>query len=335
MTLDGAPTNLVDLSIVLPIYNEEAAITTVLASIQGNLDPLRLRYEIVCVDDGSSDRTPSILADCVHRDARIRVFEFSRNFGKESAIAAGLSEARGQAVILMDADLQHPPELIREMVEKWRAGFEVVNAVKRSRGGESFAHKQMVRVFNFLMGSAADASFKGASDFKLLDRQVVDALLQLPERSRFFRGLVAWIGFRTVEIEFDVKERVAGETKWSLTQLVRYSARNLLSFSSFPLKAVAAIGGSTLVMTGLLSVWTLYRYLRGDALSGFTTVILLQLILGSLLLIGVGVAGLYIAELFNEVKARPVFVFRSGKRAKDDARLESAQSGEGGVRADE
>jgi polyisoprenyl-phosphate glycosyltransferase len=313
---DPTDTDSVNLSIVLPIFNEEAAIETVLASIQRTVDELGVRYEIVCVDDGSADRTVSLLNACAGRDPRIRVLVLSRNFGKESAIAAGLSEARGEAVVLMDADLQHPPELIREMVQKWHEGFEVVNAVKSSRGDESFAHKQMAHVFNFLMGSAASSSFQGASDFKLLDRQVVDALLQLPERARFFRGLVAWIGFRTAEVEFDVKDRVAGETKWSLTQLVRYSLRNLLSYSSFPLKAVAVIGAGTLVLTGLLAVWTLYRYIRGDALTGFTTVILLQLILGSLLLVGVGVTGLYISELFNEVKRRPVFVLRSSPKPR-------------------
>jgi dolichol-phosphate mannosyltransferase len=334
MKIDLADAESVNLSIVLPIFNEEAAIETVLTSIQKTIDELQVRCEIVCVDDGSADRTSSILSECARRDERIRVFAFSRNFGKESAIAAGLSEARGDVVVLMDADLQHPPELIGKMLQKWHEGFEVVNAVKSFRGDESFAHKQMVRAFNFLMGSAANSPFKGASDFKLLDRQVVDALLQLPERARFFRGLVAWVGFRAAEIEFDVEDRVAGETKWSLTQLVRYSLRNLLSFSSFPLKAVAVIGGCTLVLTGLLAVWTLYRYIRGDALTGFTTVILLQLILGSLLLVGVGVTGLYISELFNEVKARPIFVLRSvpkqcrGAAPKDLRPVESEGSDE-------
>ena len=334
MTIDPTDTDPLDLSIVLPIYNEEAAIETVLTSIQKTVDELRVRYEILCVDDGSTDRTSSILDACARRDARVRALVFSRNFGKESAIVAGLSEARGDAVVLMDADLQHPPELIQEMVQKWHQGYEVVNAVKSSRGDESFTHKQMVRAFNFLMGSAANSQFKGASDFKLLDRQVVDALLQLPERTRFFRGLVAWIGFRTTEIEFDVKDRVAGETKWSLTQLIRYSLRNLLSFSSFPLKAVAVIGGGTLVLTGLLAVWTLYRYIRGDALTGFTTVILLQLILGSLLLVGVGVTGLYISELFDEVKARPIFVLRSAPKRRHKATPESSPSAEHEVPGD-
>lgn len=225
-------------------------------------------------------------------------------------MAAGLAEARGRAVLLMDADLQHPPDLIPRMVELWDQGYDVVSAVKETRARESLLYRAMTGLFNKLMGGAAGGSFRGASDFKLLDRQVVDALASCPENTRFFRGLVTWVGFRTATIPFKVAERVAGTTKWSPFGLVRYSLRNLIAFSALPLKLVAAVGFGTLVFAGGLAAQTLWRYLAGQALSGFTTVILLQLILGGLLLSGIGVIALYIAELYEEVKRRPVFLVR-------------------------
>jgi dolichol-phosphate mannosyltransferase len=210
----------------------------------------------------------------------------------------------------MDADLQHPPELIPQLVALWRQGNEVVSAVKQSRGREGLLYRAMSGLFNAMMGSAAGASFRGASDFKLLDREVIDALARCPERNRFFRGLVTWVGFRTAQIPFDVRDRVAGRTKWSGTGLIRYSMRNLIAFTALPLKLVATAGFVTLVLAAGLAVQTLWRYLSGRAVSGFTTVILLQLIIGGLLLTSVGVIAIYIAEIYDEVKERPMYVVK-------------------------
>jgi dolichol-phosphate mannosyltransferase len=166
----------------------------------------------------------------------------------------------------------------------------------------------MAKVFNLLMGGAAGVNFQGASDFKLLDRQAVDAIANLPEKTRFFRGLVTWIGFRTKEVPFEVAERVAGTSKWGTLALIRYSLRNLLAFSAFPLRLVALAGVLTLVLAGLLAAWTVYRWARGDALTGFTTVILLQLFIGGLLLSGVGVIAVYLGAIYEEIKSRPTYV---------------------------
>src|SRR5690606_33878161 len=189
-----------------------------------------------------------------------------------------------------------------------------------SRGSESIGYRFMAGLFNRFMGEAPDGrSFAGASDFKLLDRQVVEALKQCSERHRFFRGLVAWVGFRTHEIPFDVRTRAAGQSKWSRSSLLRYSLRNLLSFSAWPLRLIAAVGFSTLVFAALLAMWTLYRYLRGDSLAGFPTVILLQLIFGGLLLTSLGVMSLYLAEMFEEIKRRPIYLYRvHGSRKSTD-----------------
>lgn len=305
----------VDLSVVIPVYNEEAAIEHSLEVVGQHLGRIGRSYEIVCVDDGSRDGTLDKLHALARADARIRPVPLARNFGKEAAMAAGLSEARGRALIFMDADLQHPPALIARMVELWAEGYDVVSAVKETRAKESLLYRMMSWIFNALMAGASRGRFRGASDFKLIDRQVVDALMQCPERNRFFRGLVTWVGFRTIEIPFTVAERVAGITKWSIVGLIRYSIRNLIAFSALPLKMVSAMGFGTLVFAAGLAAQTLWRYLEGEALSGFTTVILLQLILGGLLLTSVGVIAIYVAVIYDEVKHRPMFLVR---RARDE-----------------
>lgn len=312
-----------ELSVVLPMYNEEGVAVRALDEIRRQLTLVGATFEILCVDDGSADGTLAAVMAAAAADPRVQPVVLSRNYGKEAALAAGMSCARGAAVLLMDSDLQHPPELIPELVARWRNGFDVVNAVKTDRGKEGLSYRCMAWVFNRLMGSSANASFQGASDFKLLDRQVVDALQTLPEKTRFFRGLVAWVGFKTTEVGFQVAPRAGGITKWSTLQLVRYSLRNLISFSEFPLKLVAAIGFSTLLFAAVVAIQTLYRYLTGSAFTGFTTVILLQLALGGLLLASVGVLALYMAQLYAEVKGRPTFIVR---RQRDARRVEQTVS---------
>lgn len=311
-----------ELSVVLPMYNEEGVAVLALAEVRQQLSHLvGTSFEILCVDDGSVDGTLAAVMAAAADDPRVQPVVLSRNYGKEAALAAGMSCARGDAVLLMDSDLQHPPELIPELVARWRSGYDVVNAVKTDRGREGLLYRLMAWSFNRLMGSSANASFQGASDFKLLDRQVVDALQNLPEKTRFFRGLVAWVGFRTTEVGFQVAPRAGGRTKWSTLQLIRYSLRNLISFSEFPLKLVAGVGFATLLFAVLVAIQTLYRYLTGTAFTGFTTVILLQLALGGLLLASVGVVALYLAQLYAEVKGRPTFIVRRERSAThiDDA----------------
>ena len=299
-----------ELSVVLPMFNEEGVAALTLDEVVKQLRTLDMQFEVICVDDGSQDGTLTALMARAAADDRVVPLVLSRNYGKEAALAAGLVAARGDAVLLMDSDLQHPPELIPKLIEQWRAGYDVVNAVKANRGREGLSYRLMAYVFNRLMGSTANHAFQGASDFKLLDRQVVNALLSLPEKTRFFRGLVAWVGFRTTDVAFNVAPRAGGATKWSTRALIRYSLRNLISFSEFPLKLVAAMGVLMLLFSAAVAVHTLYRYISGTAITGFTTVILLQLVLGGLLLASVGVLALYLAQLYAEVKSRPTFIVR-------------------------
>jgi polyisoprenyl-phosphate glycosyltransferase len=308
------------LSVVLPMRDEEELIASVVQTVRSELEKTSRSFEIVCVDDGSRDATLDRLEEQAKQDSRVIVVPLSRNFGKESAMAAGLAVSTGSAVVIMDADLQHPPDVIHEMLARWDEGYDVVNAVKERRGREGVVYRAMAWLFNRMMAGASGGSFRGASDFKLLDRQVVDAIVELPERNRFFRGLVTWVGYRTAEVSFHVAERVGGRTKWSLPGLVRYSIRNLLAFSALPLKTVAALGFTTLVFAAALVIQTMYRYFRGQALSGFTTVILLQLILGGLLLTSIGVIALYLSSVFEEVKQRPMFIVRRPRPGRRDNR---------------
>ena len=307
-----------DLSVVLPLYNEDAALPESLPAIRGALEGVRRSFEILCVDDGSTDGTGRLVDQAARADARVIPVHLARHFGKEAALSAGLEIARGRAVILMDADLQHPPALIPEMVRLWEDGSEVVEGVRQRRGGEGPLHRLLARLFYALIGRSVGRSFQGSTDYKLLDRQVVEALLRCRERNRFFRGLVAWVGFRVSQIRLEPLPRAAGSSKWSLLDLVRYSVRSLLAFTSLPLRIVAASGLVMVLLGALLAVQTLYNYVTGRAVSGFTTVILVELILGGLILTSLGVLAFYIALIYDEQKARPLFIVRRERALAED-----------------
>ena len=221
---------------------------------------------------------------------------------------AGLACAKGDCCVVMDCDLQHPPETVAEMLHLWQQGYEVVEGVKRSRGKESRVHAMMAGVFYHLMSGATKIDMSRASDFKLMDRKAVDALLSLPEKNAFFRALSAWVGFKTTSVEFDVQDREAGESKWSSRTLTGYAIRNIVSFSSAPLQVVTVLGGVMLLLTLILGIQTIIRYFSGTAVEGFTTVILLILLVGSLLMLSLGMIGYYLARIYEELKNRPRYL---------------------------
>ncbi|MFO8071541.1 MAG: glycosyltransferase family 2 protein [Polyangia bacterium] len=300
----------VEISAIIPMFNEADLAAQSVRRIEEQLERVAVSFEVICVDDGSSDGTADVLAGIAAGDERVVPVLLSRNFGKESAMTAGLDAARGEAVILIDADMQHPPELIPEMVQRWREGYDVIEARKSDRGREGLLYRAFSALFYRLIGRASGADLRGSSDFKLLDRQAVDALRSLPERSRFFRGLVGWIGFRRTSIEFAVAERAGGRTSWSTGRLIRYAVGNILSFSTFPLYLTAWIGLITTLLGVGLGAQTLYNYFAGNAVSGFTTVILLVILFAGITLLAVGTVAVYLARALEEIKRRPVYLVR-------------------------
>ena len=293
---------------MLPAYNEEKMIKKAAATIGGILQNEEIEYEIVFVDDGSKDGTWQEIVNAEKEDEHVNGVHFSRNFGKESAMMAGLENAGGSCVVVMDCDLQHPPETIVEMYRLWQQGYEVVEGVKRTRGKESVFHKMSAGLFYKMISKAVKIDMSHASDFKLLDRRAVEALLEMPERNAFFRALSSWIGFRTTSVEFDVQEREVGESKWSTKSLIRYAISNIVSFSSAPMTMVGITGILGFLFAVILGIQTLVKYFSGNAVEGFTTVILLILIMGSFILMGLGIIGYYIAKIYEEVKCRPRYI---------------------------
>lgn len=306
------------LSVVIPAYNEEKLIAAAAGRIGDVLRGAEIPYELVFVDDGSADGTWSEIEQAAGRDRHVRGVSFSRNFGKEAAIFAGLEAAVGDCCAVIDCDLQHPPEKLTEMYALWRQGWEVVNGVKTDRGRESGLHTLAAKVFYKIMSGAVRIDMNRASDFKLMDRKVVDTLLGLTERKTFFRALAGWVGFRATEVEFSVEERTEGQSHWSMVSLFRYAFSNIASYSSAPMQIVTVLGVITLLLSLVLGVQTLVRWAMGHSADGFTTVIVLLLLIGSILMISLGIIGYYISEIFIEIKGRPRYlVARSCGKKRD------------------
>lgn len=296
------------LSVILPAYNEEKMIEKARDTLGRILSEQDIPYEIVFVDDGSKDQTWSEIEKAAEKDKHVAGVHFSRNFGKESAMMAGLASAGGDCCVVMDCDLQHPPETVVEMYRLWEQGYEVVEGVKHSRGKESLAHRASAGMFYKIISKAVGIDMSRASDFKLLDRKAVDALLEMPERNAFFRALSAWIGYKTTSVEFDVREREEGVSKWSTKSLIRYAITNIVSFSSAPMQLVTGAGVFMFLLAVVLGIQTLVHYFTGNAVEGFTTVILLLLLIGSILMISLGIIGYYISKIYEEVKGRPRYL---------------------------
>ena len=296
------------LSLVIPVYQEGNHIRSSIAVIEQILKENRLVYEFVLVDDGSRDNTWSEMKALTEENNRVTSLRLSRNFGKESALCAGLEHADGDMILVMDADLQHPPALIPEMVRAWQEGFDVVEGVKNSRGKENPVYKLCAKFFYYILYKSSDIHLGKASDYKLLDRKVVEAWKEMPERAIFFRGMSAWLGFDRKQIGFDVAERVNGKTKWSLLRLIRLAMNAITSYTSVPLHCITVLGILMFFITIIMGLQTLFMKFSGRALDGFTTVILLQLLIGSSIMTSLGMIGIYLTKIYKEVKGRPRYL---------------------------
>lgn len=309
------------LSIIIPSYNEEENIKRTATRLREILTEADIPYELLFISDGSRDNTFAEIEKAAELDGNVKGYEFSRNFGKEAAIFAGLKMAKGNCAVVIDCDLQHPPEIIPEMYKLWKEGYDVVEGVKSERGEEGKLHKLFANAFYGVMSKLMKMNMNNTSDYKLLDRKVVDVLLDLKESNTFFRALSFWVGFQSTSISYEVQERTAGESKWSFVSLLKYAVMNTTSFTTAPLQLVTFLGILSIVLAVIMGLQTLVRYFIGNAVEGFTTVILLVLMIGGFIMISLGIIGHYLARIYDEVKGRPRYII-ARETGKEEAKHE-------------
>lgn len=296
------------LSVVIPAFNEQEMVPAAAGQIDGILSRAGITHELIFIDDGSRDATwAEIRAESEHRDT-VRGVHFSRNFRKEAAIFAGLQAADGDCVAVIDCDLQHPPEKLVEMYRLWEQGVEVVEGVKTDRGEESLAHRVAAKTFYRLISEATHIDMTRASDFKLLDRKAVNVLLSMREKRAFFRALSSWIGFRTAEVPYEVRERAAGESKWSTWLLIKYALSNITAFTSLPLHLITGCGAASFLAALIVGIVSIVRLAMGRVVTGLTGAVILLLFLSGLIMVGLGIIGYYLGNIYMEIQDRPRFI---------------------------
>ena len=296
------------LSVVIPAFNEQEMVPAAAGQIDGILSRAGIPHELIFIDDGSRDATwAEIRAESEHRDT-VRGVHFSRNFRKEAAIFAGLQAADGYCVAVIDCDLQHPPEKLVEMYRLWEQGVEVVEGVKTDRGEESLAHRVAAKTFYRLISEATHIDMTRASDFKLLDRKAVNVLLSMREKRAFFRALSSWIGFRTAEVPYEVRERAAGESKWSTWLLIKYALSNITAFTSLPLHLITGCGAASFLAALIVGIVSIVRLAMGRVVTGLTGAVILLLFLSGLIMVGLGIIGYYLGNIYMEIQDRPRFI---------------------------
>ena len=298
------------LSVIIPAYNEEKCIKPAYNEVYSLLCAHGIESEFVFVDDGSRDRTYAIINELACEAENVVGLHFSRNFGKEAAISAGLAAANGNCAVVIDCDLQHPSEKIIEMYRLWQQGYEIVEGIKSERGQEKKLHSIGAKAFYSVISRMAGFDMTNSSDFKLLDRKVIDVLNQMPERG-FFRAISYWVGYNKTTVEFEVRERVGGESKWSTRGLIKYAISNISSYSTAPMQTVTVLGFVMLFISVVFGIWALIDKIVGRALEGMTTVIIITIFIGSIIMISLGIIGYYIARIYEEIKGRPKYIISS------------------------
>ena len=300
------------LSVVVPMYNEEEGTELFFARLIPILETVTPDFEIVCIDDGSSDQTLVTLAKHRARDARIKLLSLSRNFGKDTALSAGLDYARGQAVIPIDADLQDPPEIIPQMVAKWREGYEVVYARRAGRDTDDVQKRVSAGLFYRIHNWIADVRIPdNVGDFRLMDRRVVEAVKHLPEKTRFMKGLFAWVGFKQIGIDYHREARAAGTTKWRYWKLWNFAIDGITGSSTVPLRIWTYFGAGLGIFAMLYAIWlTVHTMIYGNAVPGYASLMIAVLTLGSINIVATGILGEYVGRIYNEVRNRPLYLVR-------------------------
>ncbi len=299
-----------DLSIIIPIYNEEGNIQILLDRLSGVVNSLNLDVEYVFINDGSRDRSMELIKELANKNPAVRYIDLSRNFGHQIAVSAGIDKCNSKAAIIIDADLQDPPELIVDLYKKWQEGFEVVYAKRRARKGENFMKKFTARLFYQTLKRITSINIPvDTGDFRIIDRKVVLALREMPEQQKFLRGQISWIGFRQTFVEYDRDPRFAGETGYTYKKMIRFALDGITSFSNFPLKFATIAGFFVSGITFLLSIYALYsRLITKDYVPGWTSLMLAILFIGGVQLISIGIIGEYISRLSTNVRNRPLYL---------------------------
>lgn len=299
-----------DLSIIIPIYNEEGNIQILLDRLSGVVNSLKLDVEYVFINDGSRDRSMELIKELANKNPAVRYIDLSRNFGHQIAVSAGIDKCNSKAAIIIDADLQDPPELIVDLYKKWQEGFEVVYAKRRARKGENFMKKFTARLFYQTLKRITSINIPvDTGDFRIIDRKVVLALREMPEQQKFLRGQISWIGFRQTFVEYDRDPRFAGETGYTYKKMIRFALDGITSFSNFPLKFATIAGFFVSGITFLLSIYALYsRLITKDYVPGWTSLMLAILFIGGVQLISIGIIGEYISRLSTNVRNRPLYL---------------------------
>lgn len=302
------------LSCVVPAFNEHDNLAVLLPRLKTVLQGLADHWEVIVVDDGSSDATADLMSTW-SREPGVRYVQLSRNFGKEAALTAGIESAQGDAVILMDADMQHPPDLLPDMVARWRDGVDMVYAVRESREDEHVGKRLGTRLFYSLLRSESGVQVPPhAGDFRLMDRAVVNALMQLPERNRFMKGLYAWVGFRSEALPFMPASRLSGKSHFSPIKLWRLAMAGLMSFTTWPLRAVSVFGFIVSICSFIYGTFIVVEYLLYDnPVDGWPTIVTILLFFSGINLLSLGIVGEYIARIFEEVKSRPIYLVRQSR----------------------
>ena len=295
-------------SLIVPCYNEEKNIEPFYDAILNVFEKLEEDFELLFVNDGSKDNTLAKIRELNSKDKRVKGVSFARNFGKEAGLFAGIRNVTGDCAVILDADLQHPPIVIKEMISKWKEGYEVVEGVKTDRGKESLIHKLFCKVFYGMISKAVGMDMKNSSDYKLLDKKVVAELAKLKERNTFFRALSFWVGFNKTTVYYEVAERNAGESKWSTKSLIKYAINNVICFSYTPLHIITFLGICFFLIAFIVIVDALISFAKGTAASGFPTLVVLLLIGFGAVMLSLGVIGVYIAQIYDELKGRPQYI---------------------------
>ena len=297
------------LSIIAPAMNEEGNLPALVAAIAAALEPKQIPYELILVDDGSTDRTWAVICEQAQADARVRGLKLSRNFGKEGAMFAGLDAAKGECAVITDADLQFPPETIAEMYAVWQTGAaDVVEGKKRTRGKESLVYKLFTKVFYGMLKGMSGIDLANASDFKLMDRKVLDTLADMPERQTFFRGMSSWVGFTTEHVLFDVQDRNSGTSKFSPKKLIKFALSSISSFTDAPMQFATGMGVLSCFLAVALAIFTIFFHFPRESVEMLCAVISVMVFFFGLVLIALGIIGYYLARIYGELKQRPRYI---------------------------